>query len=170
MNHFYKYVVCLCLMVLCIGSAKGQQGFSLVNLETEKTRTFKYGSKVLFELKNKAVLDSNMKSCLNQETGVYEMRLTKLMGQDLVFNDSILVPYSQINWMFVETSDRVAAQIVGFMFMGALVPIYGLGLEFGIGASILFLPPAIGFLIFSQKHYYSSNYWAIKPAMLAGKF
>ncbi|OYU95595.1 MAG: hypothetical protein CFE21_10660 [Bacteroidetes bacterium B1(2017)] len=169
MANYYKYLLCLCLLVLCLGSAKGQQGFSLVNLETDKTRTFKYGSKVLFELKNKLALDSTMKSCLNQETGVYEMRLTKLLGQDLVFNDSILVPYSQIKWMFIETSDRIASQIVGFLFMGTLVPIYGLGIEFGLGASILFLPPAVGFLILSQKHYYSSDYWAIKPAMLAGR-
>ncbi|OYU95601.1 MAG: hypothetical protein CFE21_10690 [Bacteroidetes bacterium B1(2017)] len=159
------------LLLLLIGnSAWAQKGFRLVNLTTEETRDFRFGSPVLFELKNKTYLDSNTTACVNPEKGVYEMRLTNMVESDLVFNDSILVPKSQLNWMFVKTPSRGVKQFFGAAVIACIYPFYTIGPGYGVVASIFILPIGAVLLHSSQRHYYNLNLWTIKPAMYGGKY
>ncbi|OYU95598.1 MAG: hypothetical protein CFE21_10675 [Bacteroidetes bacterium B1(2017)] len=160
-----RVLLFFCSMFLILLSSNAQSGFTLTHIQKQKTRTLKFGYRVLFQLNDKTVLDSTMRSCKNQETGVYQMRLTGLKGQDLIFNDSIIVPYSKLNWMFIQTPAHIGKAVIAFGLLSAVVFSFTASQDgSGFITAILLLPPSILLLEGSQKTRFTCKWWTIKLA------
>jgi hypothetical protein len=122
------------------------------------------GRKVIFELKDHKKINPNWPGLINKEKGIYEMRITNLQGQLMVFYDSIFIDYSAINWIFIKTPSRGLKLFSASIIMGISAPIYAIGPEYGAIPLVLLSPIAIGLISSSNKDLFYANSWY--PSMI----
>lgn len=142
---------------------KAQKQFKLIHVQTSKEKEFRIGKKVMFQLKD-SVSDSLItKGIVNRDSSIYELRLTGIQKQNLIFDKKIIIPYSDINWLFIHTSGRVTKQLSGMAFLGFLMPLYaGSDPRIGLFASIIFVPVSIIFFKSSERNFYYSSQWKLQ--------
>ncbi len=129
-----------------------------------KQERFRFGSTVMFELKDHSQLDSNSEWCINKEQGIYEMRLTDLKNYSFIFNDQYSVHYKSLKWIFIKTPGRTIKSVLGFSLTLSTFPIYFIDMNYGLAASIFFLPITAILLASSNKFYYArSDEWYPSP-------
>ncbi|MDZ4668613.1 MAG: hypothetical protein SGJ00_12125 [bacterium] len=149
---FVFYIGITCLL-------HAQDRFKMVNYGNKKGREFSLGRKVIFELKDKNRVMPNWPGLLNKEKGIYEMRMTNLNGQLIVFNDSIFIDYSNIKWLFIKTSGRGVKLFLAYTVLGAAAPIFAVGPDYGVISLIFLTPISIVLIGSSNKEMFYSNSW-----------
>jgi hypothetical protein len=156
----------LLLLVFFAGTlfSFAQGEFQLINLNTEKAKKFKFGNKVMFQLqaKDSMLLGKNIAGVINAETAVYQMVLTGMENQDLIFNGNVRVPYSAIKYLFIKTPGNVISKVLGCYFFGVSLSLVAVFQGGGLIASVFIVPISVVLFRYSEKHYFSHKYWGIE--------